>query len=264
MVLEGVVPPDYRLPLAFAKTIQASLEHLFADCAADLDCHQAFPNLKAEFETITKRLDTQPVTLQFGTQNVTITRGAFLSRMRVLLYQPAFVSSLPYMIHRAFEGDLKPYADAVFAMRQAVGQGISRGMAYSVACSESLPLITEADIRRETAGTWLGDYDVRTYQKNCGVWPYAKVGKEFLEPVHSDIPALLITGAEDPATPPSQAEKAAVGLSHSRIVVIPQGTHLTASPCIDKMIVQFVDDGSSPAIDATCVSEVHHLPFRTK
>jgi pimeloyl-ACP methyl ester carboxylesterase len=264
MVLEGVVPPDYRLPLPFAKTIQASLERLFADCIADSDCHKAFPNLKAEFETVVKRLDAQPVTLQFESQNVTITRGAFLSRMRVLLYQPAFVSQLPYMIHRAFEGDLKPYADAVFAMRQAVGQGISRGMAFSVACSESVALTSEADIQRETGGTWLGDYDVRTYQKNCAVWPHAKVGKEFLEPVHSAIPALLITGAEDPATPPSEAEQAAVGLSHSRIVAIPHGTHLTASPCIDKMIVQFINDGSSSAIDATCVSEIHHLPFQTK
>jgi pimeloyl-ACP methyl ester carboxylesterase len=264
MVLEGVVPPDYRLPLPFAKTIQASLERLFADCAADSDCHKAFPNLKAEFEAVVKRLDAQPVTLQFDAQNVTITRGAFLSRMRVLLYQPAFVSQLPYMIHRAFEGDMKPYADAVFAMRRAVGQGIARGMAYSVGCSESVPFISEADIERETAGTWLGDSDVRTYQKNCGVWPHAKVGKEFLEPVHSDIPALLITGAGDPATPPSEAERAAVGLKHSRIVVIPHGTHLTASPCIDKMIVQFVNDGSSTAIDATCVNEIHQLPFQTK
>jgi pimeloyl-ACP methyl ester carboxylesterase len=264
MVLEGVAPPDYRLPLPFARTIQASLEHLFADCAADPDCHKAFPNLKAEFEAVVKRLDAKPVTLQFDAQNVTITRGAFLSRMRVLLYQPAFVSQLPDMIHRAFEGDLKPYADAVFAMRRAVGQGIARGMAYSVGCSESVPFISEADIQRETAGTWLGDYDVRTYQKNCGVWPHAKVGKEFLEPVHSDVPALLITGAADPATPPSEAERAAVGLSHSRIVVIPHGTHLTASPCIDKMIVQFINDGSSSGIDATCVSEVHHLPFHTK
>jgi pimeloyl-ACP methyl ester carboxylesterase len=74
----------------------------------------------------------------------------------------------------------------------------------------------------------------------------------------------LITGAEDPATPPSMAEHAAEGLSHSRIVVIPHGTHLTASPCIDKIIVQFINQGSAAGIDTTCVNEIRHLPFVTK
>lgn len=269
MVLEGVVPPSYRLPLPFAKTIQASLEKLFADCAADAACQKAYPNLKSEFETVVKRLDAEPVTLQFETgsgkaQPVTITRGSFISRLRALLYQPAFVSALPYLIHRAFDSDLNPYAKAVFAMRSAVGQAIARGMAYSVGCAESVPYITESDIKQETGGTWLGDYDVRLYQKACEVWPQAKVSKDFLEPVHSDIPSLMITGAEDPATPPSEAEQAAVGLKNNRIVAIPHGTHLTASPCIDKLVVQFVNAGSSAGLDTTCAADIHHVPFRVK
>jgi pimeloyl-ACP methyl ester carboxylesterase len=269
MVLEGVAPPDYKLPLPFAKTIQASLDHLFADCAADPDCHQAFPNLKAEFETVVKRLDANPATFQLDSgpnkgQTVTLSRGAFVSALRPLLYQPAIVRQLPSIIHKAFENNLNPFATVAILMRRAVNQSIARGMAYSVGCSESIPFISEADIERETAGTYLGDFDVRLYQRNCSTWPHANVGKEFLEPVRSDVPALLITGAEDPATPPSMAEHAAEGLSHSRIVVIPHGTHLTASPCIDKIIVQFINQGSASGIDNSCVNEIHHLPFVTK
>jgi pimeloyl-ACP methyl ester carboxylesterase len=174
MVLEGVVPPDYRLPLAFAKTIQASLDHLFADCAADPGCHKDFPNLKAEFETVVKRLEAQPATFQldhgpFQGQTVTLSRGAFVSGLRPLLYQPGIVSQLPYLLHRAVENDLNPFAAVAMAMRGAVSQAVARGMAYSVSCAESIPFITEADIQRETAGTYLGDFDVRTYQKNCGL-----------------------------------------------------------------------------------------------
>ena len=267
VVLEGVAPPDFKLPLPFAKTIQASLDHLFANCAADPDCHKDFPNLKAEFETVVKRLDAQPATFQLDSgpnkgQTVTLSRGAFVSALRPLLYQPGIVSQLPNIFHRAFENNLNPFATVAAAMRRAVSQSIARGMAYSVGCSESLPFISEADIRRETAGTYLGDFDVRTYQKNCGIWPHASVSKDFLKPVHSDVPALLITGAEDPATPPSWAEHAAEGLSHSRIVVIPHGTHLTASQCVDNMIVQFINQGSSSGIDTACVSQIRGLPFR--
>ncbi|HEV8041973.1 MAG TPA: alpha/beta hydrolase [Bryobacteraceae bacterium] len=269
MVLEGVAPPDYKLPLPFAKTIQASLGHLFDDCAADPDCHQAFPNLKAEFEAVVKRLDAQPATFQLDSgpnkgQTVTLSRGAFVSALRPLLYQPAIVRQLPSIIHKAFENNLNPFATVAILMRRAVNQSIARGMAYSVGCSESIPFISEADIERETAGTYLGDFDVRLYQRNCSVWPHANVGKEFLEPVRSDVPALLITGAEDPATPPSLAAHAAEGLSRSRIVVIPHGTHLTASPCIDKIIVQFINQGSASGIDKNCVNEIRHLPFVTK
>jgi len=269
MVLEGVAPPDYKLPLPFARTIQASLDHLFADCAADPDCHQAFPNLKAEFETVVKHLDAQPATFQLDSgpnkgQTVTVSRGAFVSALRPLLYQPAIVRQLPSIIHRAFENNLNPFATVAILMRRAVNQSVARGMAYSVGCSESIPFISEADIQRETAGTYLGDFDVRIYQRNCSTWPHANVGKEFLEPVRSDVPALLITGAEDPATPPSLAEHATEGLSHNRIVVIPHGTHLTASPCIDKIIVQFINQGSAAGIDTACVDEIRHLPFVAK
>ena len=37
IAIESVAPPDYRLPLPFAKTIQGALQHLFADCAADTE-----------------------------------------------------------------------------------------------------------------------------------------------------------------------------------------------------------------------------------
>jgi pimeloyl-ACP methyl ester carboxylesterase len=266
MVLEGVVPPDYKLPLPFAKTIQASLDHLFANCAADPGCHQDFPNLKAEFETVVERLDAKPATFQLDNgpnkgQTVTLSRGAFVSALRPLLYQPGIVSQLPKIIHRAFENDLNPFATVALAMRRAVNQSVARGMAFSVGCSESVPFISEADIRRETAGTYLGDFDVRTYQKDCGMWPHATVSQDFLKPVRSNVPALLITGAEDPATPPSLAGHAAEGLSQSRIVVIPHGTHLTASECVDNMIVQFVNQGSSAAIDTACASQIRGVPF---
>jgi pimeloyl-ACP methyl ester carboxylesterase len=134
-------------------------------------------------------------------------------------------------------------------------------MAFSVTCAEALPFISEADIRRETAGTYLGDFDVRTYQKNCAIWPHASVSPDYLKPVHSDIPALLITGAEDAATPPSWAEHAAQSLSQSRVVAIPHGTHLTSSECIDNMIVQFISQGSS-GMDTACVSQIRGVPFR--
>jgi pimeloyl-ACP methyl ester carboxylesterase len=123
--------------------------------------------------------------------------------------------------------------------------------------------IGEEDIRRETQGTYLGDFDVRVQQKNCAAWPRAAVARNILAPVRSDAPALLIAGEEDPATPPHLAAHAAEGLSHSRVVAIPHGTHLTGAACIDNMIVQFIQAASTEGIDVSCVGQIRNPPFLT-
>jgi pimeloyl-ACP methyl ester carboxylesterase len=266
VVLEGVAPTDYRMPLEFAKGIQSSLEHLFADCAADADCHRDFPNLKTEFETVVKRLSQKPAEFKYEhgsdpPQPITLSRGAFVSDLRSLLYVPGIVSRLPYILHRTFENDFGPFSAVAVAMRQETGDVIARGMSFSVNCSEAVPFISEADIRRETEGTYLGDFDVRIYQKNCSQWPHAVVPREFLDSVRSDVPSLLISGAEDPATPPRLAERAAKNLSHSRVVAIRKGTHLTNSLCIDNMIVQFVNQASLEGLAAGCVEQIQSQPF---
>lgn len=266
MVIEGVAPPDYRMPLAFARTIQSALQHLFADCAADPGCHQDFPNLQAEFETIVKRLDQAPAKFQLTgpsgkPQDISLSRGAFVSDLRPLLYQPGIVSQLPMIFHRAYGNDWKPFASVVLAMHRALADSVARGMAFSVSCAEAFPFISEADVRRETKGTYLGDYDVRSYQRSCRVWPHAVLSKAFLAPVRSDVPALLIAGAEDPATPSWLAQHAAEKLSQSRVVSIPYGTHLTDAACIDRIMVQFVNAASPAGIDGECVNQIRNPPF---
>lgn len=269
VAIEGVAPPDYRMPLQFAKTIQSALDRLFANCDADAGCHKDFPGLKAEFEALVQRLDREPAKFDFRSapsgkpQAITLSRGAFVSDLRVLLYEPSIVSQLPYILHRAYQGDFSGFAAVAVAMRSAVDGAVARGLAFSVNCSEALPFIGEADIRRETGGTYLGDFDVRVQQKNCGAWAHATVARDFLAPVRSDVPVLLISGEEDPATPPSLAAHAAEGLSHSRVVAIPHGTHLTGAACIDNMIVQFIKAASAGGIDVSCVDRIHNPPFAT-
>jgi len=102
VVLEGVAPPDFKLPLPFAKTIQASLDHLFTNCAADPECHKDFPNLKAEFEAVVKRLDAQPATFQLDSgpnkgQTVTLRGGAFVPPCGRCCTSPGLLASSQHL-----------------------------------------------------------------------------------------------------------------------------------------------------------------------
>ncbi len=45
-ILWGVVPPDYRRSLYYARDSQTAMERLLADCLADEPCRRAFPNVE--------------------------------------------------------------------------------------------------------------------------------------------------------------------------------------------------------------------------
>ena len=269
IALEGVASPQYRIPVAFPRTTQNSVDQLIARCAADAACHKDFPDLKKEFQTLVDQLDKSPAHFEAKNgagemQAVTLSRGEFVGALRPLLYIPELVSEFPYIIHRASQGDWSTYAAAVMIVRIAIDKQVLRGMSLSVICAEDIPGLTEATIRRETQGTYLGDFQVRLYQSACGEWVRGAIPKDFYAPIRSAVPALLISGALDPATPPEASAKAAHNLSNGRVVVVKDGTHGTGSPCIDGLIAEFVAQGSAAGLDVSCVDQIHFAPFITQ
>ena len=269
LTLEGVAPPQYRIPLAFSKTTQNSVDQLIERCVANEACHKDFPELKKEFVALVDQLDKTPAHIETKnsegeTQQVTLSRGAFVGGLRPLLYIPEFVSEFPYMIHRASQGDWTVYVAAVTLVRNAIDKQVLRGMSFSVVCAEDVPSVTEEMIRRDTEGTYLGDFQVRLYQQACKEWARGEIPKDYYAPIRSALPTLLISGALDPATPPVASEQAARDLSNSRVVVVKDGTHGTGSPCIDGLIAEFVAQGSAAKLDATCVDQIHFSPFITQ
>ena len=269
ITLEAVAPPEYRIPLAFPKTTQNSVDQLIARCAADGACNKDFPDLKKEFQAIVDKLDKSPAHFDVnngaaGMQPVTLSRGMFVAALRPLLYIPRLVSEFPYMIHRAYQDDWSIYAASVLLIRNAIDKQVDRGMSLSVICAEDVPGTTEAMIQRDTAGTYLGDFQVRMYQKACSEWVRGTIPKDFYAPIRSAVPALLISGALDPATPPEASAQAAKDLSNSRVVVVKEGTHGTGSPCINGLISEFVAQGSAAGLDVSCVDQIHLPPFITQ
>jgi pimeloyl-ACP methyl ester carboxylesterase len=269
IALEGVAPPQYRIPLAFPKTTQGSVDQLIARCAADEACHKDFPDLKKEFQAIVDKLEKSPAHFDVdngaaGTQPGTLSRGMFVAALRPLLYIPGLLSEFPYMIHRAYQDDWSIYASAVIQVRNAIDKQIDRGMFLSVVCAEDVPGTTEEMIRSDTAGTYLGDFQVRAYQKACGEWVQGAIPKDYYAPIRSAVPVLLISGALDPATPPAASAQAAKDLSNSRMVVVKEGTHGTGSPCIDGLISEFVAQGSAAGLDISCADQIHLPPFLTQ
>jgi pimeloyl-ACP methyl ester carboxylesterase len=160
-ILAGVAPTDLKLPLPFAKGAQYAIDHLIDDCAADTVCRAAFPNLRAEFTSVLDRLAKGPADVELinpftrKAQRVSLGRGVFAERLRMMLYDRDPASLIPLLIHRAYQGDFRPFVLAALPQARAIYQSLSLGMYFSVTCSESVPFITEEDVRGETVGTFL-------------------------------------------------------------------------------------------------------------
>src|SRR5678815_3467598 len=131
----------------------------------------------------------------------------FAEALRVMTYTPDAASRVPLLIHRAYEGDVTVFARAGLASNYGLRSILRHGMLMSTTCSEDVARITEADIVRETRNTFLGDARVRQQIATCKEWPVSPLPADYAEPVIRKVPALLISAAGDPATPPFFGEE---------------------------------------------------------
>ncbi len=268
-VLAGVAPTDLRLPLPFARGAQFALDHLLDDCAAEAACHAAFPRVRAELDAVLERLAQGPASVQMvnpftqETQRIRLSRGVFGERIRTMLYDRDVASLVPMVIHQAYAGDFRPFVLAVLPQARGISQSVALGMYFSVTCAEDVAFITEEDLKKETGGTFLGDYRVRVHQGACREWPRAVVPPTFIQAVRSDGPVLLLSGEVDPASPHWLAVEVARHLPHGIQVTIPKGGHNYFSPCISEITSAFVARGSVEGLDTACAQRAKRPPFVT-
>ena len=266
--LAGVANTNIRQPLPFAGGAQHAMDLLFEDCAANKECRTAFPNLKKEFTEVLARFDHGPVTAQLFNlttkqqQPVKIMRGNFVERIRLLLYTTTFGRFVPLIIHRAFAGDYSPFE--TLAVRYNPGGILARGMYMTVTCSESVPFISGRDIINQTSGTFVGGYRVKVHIAACKEWPRGNIPRSYIDPVKSNIPVLMISGELDASTPPWLGKEALKTLPNGRQIGIRYYGHQVDSPCIWKVMADFIAKGSAKDLDTTCTTEIRRAPFATE
>ena len=275
LVLAGVAPTDERGPFSMAVNAQRALDGLIAECEGDAACRAAFPRLRDEVAAVFRQAEKEPVTVALTDGEtgkpveIRLTRSGWLRLCATCSTAPCRASVLPLNVHLAAQGDWKPMAEAVrpFASRSA--NMLADGYYLSLTCSEDLPFIRQEEIPAAVQGTFLGDFRIRKQREACAVWPVPPVGREFLDPVTSGVPTLLLSGERDPVTPPRNAERAARTLQNSLHVVVPDGGHTYrgikgANECVDGLAIQLVETGTVKGLDPSCATQAKRLEFALK
>jgi pimeloyl-ACP methyl ester carboxylesterase len=132
-----------------------------------------------------------------------------------------------------------------------------------VVCSEDVPFWDLAKVNRtELEKTYLGTAQLDGLRSICAVWPRGPIDPDFHAPLHTDVPGLLLSGSDDPVTPPGDAEEARRGFTHSVHVVLKGFGHgqLTA-PCVDRVMAAFLSRGGVEGLDGSCVQSDRPMPF---
>jgi pimeloyl-ACP methyl ester carboxylesterase len=266
-VLDGVAPYENRLPLYFARDGQRALGLLFHQCAADAACGAAYPDLAARFRSLLARLEARPV-VRFAHPSTgepvegPMSREAFVTALRGVLYAPDVAVLVPYTIDHASRGDFGPFAAQALALEHGFSRSMSLGLFFSVVCSEDVPFIAAGEIEREAAGTFVGPRQASELARACEGWPRATLPAGWREPVRSEVPVLLLSGELDPATPPRWAEMARATLPRSlHVVARGVGHGATGQGCVPEIVDRFVTRASVDGLQTGCVDALRRPPF---
>ena len=186
--------------------------------------------------------------------------------LRFASYNDDQAALLPLSLHlAAHEGNFIPLANQFRVFARTLDEAFAYGMHNSVACSEDTPLIEPAKLDRAALNaTHMGAEQVEQLVEACRDWPRGVVDADLHAPLKSNAAALLLSGADDPVTPPEYATIAQKAFADSKhVIVAGQGHGQLGAPCVDRIIANFVVAGSAKDLDTTCTDKLKPMPFFT-
>lgn len=255
---------------------EAAFLELFRACAAEADCNKNYPNLRETFVKAFDKLDDEPASVNIKNpstgedEKVDVDGYWLVETIFNTLYSTELLPVLPSLIAATAEGkyDLLsyflPYSfyDSRNSKYSKTGWRVSRGMYYSVQCTEEAPFTKVADIKAAAKGTLPEVRKVFVASglrllSVCNRWNVTPARTIENEPVTSPIPTLVLAGEFDPITPPSAGQEALKTLPHSFYVKFSGFGHSTITTsttglCPTSVMAAFLKDPTTkPASDCT-------------
>lgn len=272
-VLDSVVPPqvdEFRL----ADRIAVSMATISAGCAAEPACREAFVDLEGDVARLVENLNAEPIVVEIphpitGAPTKQLLNGdlvgaGFLQAQAVTDLIPVLPLTARELLRRN-EEIVAVLAGGIVAGPGEIGP-FNQGAAYSVRCRDEAAFADpEQALRDSEALPWLsGLFRRASEQAVCADWPIGEPDPLEREPVHSNVPALLLAGEYDSLTPPAWSRAAAASLSRSTLVEFQRVGHAPSRhlPCAIEIRDAFIaEPGRTP--DLGCVAAIQFPPFVT-
>ncbi len=268
VVLDAVYPPDVDLYHSAPANFQRALDKLYASCAANPVCSEAYPDLEQVLLSTVAELNQQPVTREievYGldkTIQARVNGNILLAQVFQLLYDSRMRYLIPRIIYDASNGDFD-YLDKVQSSIISLMEISSRGMMLSVQCREELAFSSIEEYQDvlsahpQLSGMFRDSIIGGLAYKACEIWDVGQAGESANRPVVSDLPVLILTGEYDPITPPEWGFRAAETLENAFVYEFPGIGHGASLPhaCPESMLVAFLNDPFSQP-ESSCIQSM--------
>ena len=270
-VLDSVLPIESKVYNESAAIAQASLDTLFAGCAADPDCQKAYPNLEEDLREVVAQLEAKPLhTKIFGYDEDDYSHSVdgteFMSTILWAMRDSDLQGVIPQAIGRAKSGEANMLGFILSLPVNAIND-INLGSYLSINCREQVYASTPKEVSEDLASypdteevglSWVyGDPDF--IFNLCDTWQVEGLRPDENAVLSSDIPTLVMAGEYDSTTPPFWSEQVAARLSRSTFVEFPGQGHGVAfsqdSFCPQEIVQSFF---ANPEItpDISCAAEM--------
>jgi len=271
LILDGVVPPTQILGPSTPLDAQQALERIFERCRKDAACAKQFGDPGQDYQQLRERLAHESVSLTLpdprsGQPRPLVFAGSVLAgALRLATYNSEQAALLPLALHLANrQQQFAPLAAQFLLAASGYESVLAFGMHNSVVCAEDVPFYSQSP-RDGLDATFLGTAQLDALQALCADWPRGPVDPDFHAPLHSKVPALLLSGTADPVTPAHFGDEAALGFRYALHLKLPdQGHGQLGQPCMDGIMAAFLDlarSNDQPSPDTRCLELVRPAPF---
>jgi pimeloyl-ACP methyl ester carboxylesterase len=273
VILDGVVPVELALGFTSALDAERSLGDILARCRGEEACRGRFGDPVKDYRAVRRALSEGVALVSVPDPSTGLSRQVEFSSdslaavLRLGSYSADYAALLPLMLHAGADNDFGPLAAQYLLVQRSVVDALAGGMHNSVVCAEDVPFFDRSTVdsaRLALATTYLGTSQLDGLQTICGIWPRGPVDADLHAPLESAVPALLLSGSDDPVTSPAFADEALRSFAQGLSLVLEGFGHgqLTA-PCVDRLMEQFVASASTALLDASCIRKASPLPFFT-
>lgn len=264
IILDSPVPNTTILGADFAKNLEHALKLDFKRCTDTPACAKRFGDPYKTLYQLRDQLRANPhqVTIHDPSSYKSIQRmlseDSLAAVVRMFAYEPETTALLPLTLDAAAHGDVGPLLGQARLISGDLDADMNNGMQMSVVCSEDADLLKPdpAD-----ANTILGNRLVQVIKAECDVWPHGTRPADFHQPLRGDIPTLVLSGQDDPVTPPRYGRAIVADLDHARQLVLKgQGHAELMRGCVPRLMKDFIDTPDPKKLDASCLKVLQPIP----
>jgi pimeloyl-ACP methyl ester carboxylesterase len=250
LILAGGTAIDVPFFDRYAVNAQGALDQLARLCASEPDCRKAFPNWEQKFGQLVKTWNAHPVDGMTGDELAAV--------VHVMLLDGTKAVSIPLVVSRAAAGDYRPLEHAGSG---DLNPGL--GLMSSIWCNEPWTGL-------DATGPWGTEFDsyttakIAAFRSQCSsVSKRAEPDALWSLPPSSRVPVIAFVGGADPQDPLTNLSNLKQHFPDSRTVVFPHVGHsFGIGGCVDEMMVDLVDRGTTKGLDTTrCAGAVVVPPF---